>query len=148
MFTRPKRITLVLASGALTVLVVTLAPWCYYSESFLPSLSQPRVHDWSLKGPGGRYGITESDCFRRTTSGFERSTATEIWLGSPFLFMRQLPPSPVLRFPWSLWLFTAFSCRAMTSKRFNDPAAGKAGMASLLTIGQHCPGLPEPGCSA
>jgi hypothetical protein len=27
----------------------------------------------------------------------------------------------------------------------NHPAAGKAGMARQLAIGQHCPGLPEPG---
>ena len=27
----------------------------------------------------------------------------------------------------------------------NHPATGKAGIASLLAIGHHCPGLPEPG---
>ena len=27
----------------------------------------------------------------------------------------------------------------------NQPAAGKAGIAPWLTIGQHWPGLPEPG---
>ena len=27
----------------------------------------------------------------------------------------------------------------------NHPAAGKAGITSLLAIGYHCPGLPEPG---
>jgi hypothetical protein len=26
----------------------------------------------------------------------------------------------------------------------NHPAAGKAGIASLLAVGQHSPGLPEP----
>jgi len=30
----------------------------------------------------------------------------------------------------------------------NHPAAGKAGIAHLLAIGNHCPGLPEPGRSA
>jgi hypothetical protein len=30
----------------------------------------------------------------------------------------------------------------------NHPAAGKAGIASLLAIGHHLPGLPEPGRSA
>ena len=29
----------------------------------------------------------------------------------------------------------------------NHPAAGKAGIASRLAIGHHCPGLPEPGRS-
>jgi len=28
--------------------------------------------------------------------------------------------------------------------RANKPAAGKAGITRLLTIGHHCPGLPEP----
>jgi len=27
----------------------------------------------------------------------------------------------------------------------NNPAAGKAGIARLLAIEHHCPGLPEPG---
>ena len=27
----------------------------------------------------------------------------------------------------------------------NHPATGKAGIASRLAIGHHCPGLPEPG---
>jgi hypothetical protein len=30
----------------------------------------------------------------------------------------------------------------------NNPAAGKAGVARLLGIGHHRPGLPEPGRSA
>jgi hypothetical protein len=29
----------------------------------------------------------------------------------------------------------------------NHPAAGKAGIARLLAIEHHCPGLPEPGRS-
>jgi hypothetical protein len=29
----------------------------------------------------------------------------------------------------------------------NHPAAGKAGIASMFTIRQHCPSLPAPGCS-
>ena len=32
-------------------------------------------------------------------------------------------------------------------QRANHPAAGKAGIARLLPIETHCPGLPEPGCS-
>jgi len=31
-----------------------------------------------------------------------------------------------------------------TEARSNHPAAGKAGITSLLAIGRHCPGLPEP----
>jgi len=31
---------------------------------------------------------------------------------------------------------------------FNHLAAGKAGIARLLAIEHHCPGLPEPGRSA
>jgi len=30
-------------------------------------------------------------------------------------------------------------------KRPNDPAAGKAGVARLLAVGHHYPGLPERG---
>ena len=34
------------------------------------------------------------------------------------------------------------------SGKANEPAAGKAGIAPLLAIGHHWPGLPEPGRSA
>ena len=86
MFTRSQRITLLSVSGALAVLVVAVVPWCYYGVSFTPLawLRQPYVHDWSLKGPGGRYGITETQAaglFARTRRGLERGTQTWIWLG-------------------------------------------------------------------
>ena len=35
----------------------------------------------------------------------------------------------------------------MTTRWANKPAAGKAGLARQLTVGHHCPGLPEPGRS-
>ena len=35
--------------------------------------------------------------------------------------------------------------KAGLSRMSNHPAAGKAGIGSRLTIGHHCPGLPEPG---
>jgi hypothetical protein len=74
---------MLLASGAVAVLVVTAVPWCYYGVSPAPSarLSQPRVHNWSFKGPGGRYGITEESGFRRTRKRLESAMLTGIWLG-------------------------------------------------------------------
>jgi hypothetical protein len=83
MSTRSQRIALLLVSGTLAVLVVTVVPWCYYGVSPTPvaCLSRPGVHDWSLKGPGGRYGITETGGFRRTGRGIEKDTLTRIWLG-------------------------------------------------------------------
>ena len=33
-------------------------------------------------------------------------------------------------------------------RTLNYPAAGKAGIASRLAVGHHCPGLPEPDRSA
>jgi hypothetical protein len=33
----------------------------------------------------------------------------------------------------------------MHAPKPNHPAPGKAGIASRVTIGHHCPGLPEPG---
>jgi len=33
----------------------------------------------------------------------------------------------------------------MVQHATNHPGAGKAGIAPRLTIGHHCPGLPEPG---
>jgi hypothetical protein len=35
--------------------------------------------------------------------------------------------------------------RRLKAKEPNHPVAGKAGFASLLTVGHHWPGLPEPG---
>ena len=42
--------------------------------------------------------------------------------------------------PWAMFLPPRWG-----SGKANQPASGKAGSARLLTIGYHCPGLPEPG---
>lgn len=46
--------------------------------------------------------------------------------------------------------FIPMTCRFLQAvgQRPNYPAAGKAGIARLLAIEHHCPGLPEPGRSA
>lgn len=104
---RSQRIGWLLISGAVIVLVVAVAPWCYYGVTPTPvaRLSQSRVRDWSLKVLGGRVGITETAGFRRTLQGVEKDTFTEIWLGPLGRFAVPVrAPVATLRLPGILLL--------------------------------------------
>jgi hypothetical protein len=80
------RLWLVLLSG---FAILMLMPWAVAylagnvsTNSFRVKAPLPTVRDWSLKGPGGSYGITENGYILiQTKRGFEHHTQTWIWFG-------------------------------------------------------------------
>ncbi len=75
---RSQRIGLLLACGAVAALVVIGIVWLS-----MPRVSaEPIIHDWSLNGPGGRYGITEGYTLAQVSRlEFERHPRTWFWFG-------------------------------------------------------------------